>query len=135
MDALTEVPVGPVPPSSADDPGRRPRSSWWRRLGLSIRPHVVALLGFAGVTCAVYWPIVLHPRSRILADGGDGALYLWNMWWFPRAVLHGHNPFHTGAVFHPLGANLGFNTILAPVSLASWPVQKLFGLAVAANAV
>lgn len=93
------------------------------------------LLGYLALTGAVYWPVLTNPRSRILADSGDGTFFLWNLWWLPRTVFGGDNPFHTGAVFHPLGANLGFNTILAPVSLLSWPLQKVFGLAMAANAV
>ncbi len=80
-------------------------------------------------------PWCAHLRTRILADGGDGAFFLWNSWALPRAVLGGHNPFHTDGVFHPLGANLAFDTILAPVNLLSWPVQRVFGLAVAANLV
>ncbi|HEV3496456.1 MAG TPA: hypothetical protein VHA34_08915, partial [Actinomycetes bacterium] len=87
------------------------------------------------LTAAVYWPVVAHLSTRILADGGDGAFFLWNGWALPRALLRGDNPFRTEAVFHPLGANLGFDTILAPVNVASWPVQRLFGLAVAANLV
>jgi hypothetical protein len=97
-------------------------------------PHTLATAGFLALTVAVYWPVIAHFSTRILADAGDGAFYLWNQWSFPRRVLGGHNPFHTGGVFHPLGADLGFDTILAPVNLASWPLQKLFGLAVAANA-
>ena len=99
------------------------------------RACLAPLAGYVALTTAVYWPIVIHPRSRVLADPGDGAFYLWEMWWFPRALLEGLNPFHTDALFHPLGAELGFNTTLAPVNLASWPLQKLFGLAAAANAV
>ena len=96
-------------------------------------PHTWSTAGFLALTAVVYRPVVAHPSTRILADGGDGAFFLWNMWSLPRALLAGHNPFHTQAVFHPLGANLGFDTILAPVNVLSWPVQRLLGLAVAAN--
>jgi hypothetical protein len=100
-----------------------------------ISPHAWASVGFVALTTAVYWPVVAHVSTRILADSGDGAFFLWNMWAFPRRVLGVDNPFYTQAVFHPLGANLGFDTILAPVNLLSWPVQKVLGLAVAANLV
>ncbi len=106
-----------------------------RRVALRMRAHLLPLLGYVALTGIVYWPVVVHPRSRILADTGDGAFFMWNLWSLPRSVLSGENPFHTGAVFHPLGANLGFNTILAPVTFVSWPLQKLLGLALAANAV
>lgn len=108
-------------------------SQHWRRVVAS--PHTVATIGFLALTAAVYWPVVANLSTRILADAGDGSFFLWNMWSFPRRLLGGHNPFHTGAVFHPLGANLGFDTILAPVNLLSWPVQRILGLAVAANLV
>src|SRR5688572_27924049 len=96
-------------------------------------PHPWATAGFLALTTAGYWPVVADLSTRILADGGDGAFFLWNMWAWPRALLDGQNPFHTEAIFHPLGANMAFDTILAPVNLVSWPVQRLFGLAVAAN--
>ena len=105
----------------------------WRRVVGSSPTWATA--GFMALTAAVYWPVAAHPSTRILADGGDGAFFLWNQWALPRALLGGHNPFRTEAVFHPLGAHLGFDTILAPVNLVSWPVQKVFGLAVAANLV
>jgi hypothetical protein len=135
MDALTEAPVGPATGSPTEEPdGDRSRFRLPRPVSAA-QAHLVSLLAYVALTGVAYWPVVGHLRSRILADSGDGAFYLWDMWWFPRALLHGQNPFHTDSVLHPLGANLGFNTILAPISLASWPIQKLFGLAVAANAV
>jgi hypothetical protein len=97
--------------------------------------RLAPLAGYVALTMAVYWPVVANPRSRVLGDSGDGAFYLWEMWWLPRDVLHGRNPFHADALFHPFGADLGFNTILAPVNLASWPLQKLLGLAMAGNVV
>ena len=136
MDALTEAPAGRASPSPPAErvAGAEPRSRS-RRLALAIRLHLLPLVGYIALAAAVYWPVVRHPRSEMLADGGDGAFYVWDLWWFPRAVLHGHNPFRTAGIFYPFGAPLGFNTILAPFNLASWPLQKAFGLAMAVNAV
>ena len=67
------------------------------------------------------------------SDGGDGAAYLWNLWALPRALLAGHNPFDTTDIFFPVGAHTAFNTNMPVLSIASWPLQKLFGLGVAAN--
>src|SRR3954470_5719501 len=107
MDAVTAVPAGSASPSLREGAGSATSEvSPWRRLGVRVRPHVVALLGYLGLTAAIYWPLVIHPTGRVLADSNDGAFYLWDLWSFPREVLHGHNPFHTAAVFHPLGANL-----------------------------
>ena len=130
MDTVRESPAEPATSSTAEAASPpAPR----RPLALRLRRHLLPLLGYVALTGTVYWPVVADMRSRVLADPGDGAFYLWNLWWLPRTVLHGRNLFHTDAVFHPLGAKLGFNTILAPVDLVSWPVQKVLGLATAAN--
>ncbi|HEV3495450.1 MAG TPA: hypothetical protein VHA34_03765, partial [Actinomycetes bacterium] len=78
-------------------------------------------------------PVVGHFGTRILSDSGDGVAYLWNLWAIPRALVGGHNPFDTKDIFFPVGAHTAFNTNMPLVSVLSWPVQKLFGLGVAAN--
>ena len=101
---------------------------WWRA-------HGPALAGYAVLTAVCFWPVAGHLRTRILSDGGDGAAYLWNLWQIPRALVHGHNPFETRDIFFPVGAHTAFNTNMPLVSVLSWPLQKLFGLGVAANLV
>ena len=103
-----------------------PGDSWWRR-------HGPALAGYGVLTAVLFWPVVGHLRTRIMSDGGDGAAYLWNLWDIPRALVHGHNPFDTRDLFFPVGAHTAFNTNMPVVSVASWPLQKLLGLGMAAN--
>lgn len=91
------------------------------------------MAGYALLTAIFFWPVVGHFGTRILSDGGDGAAYLWNLWAIPRALLAGNNPFDTKEIFFPVGAHTAFNTNMPLVSLLSWPLQKLFGLGVAAN--
>src|SRR6266542_4281614 len=130
MTSATE-PKTPVSERRAadDDPvvehGPDPAGFW--------RPHGPALVGYAVLTAVMFWPVVGHFRTRILSDGGDGAAYLWNLWSLPRALLGGHNPFDTKDMFFPVGAHTAFNTNMPLVSALSWPLQKLFGLGVAAN--
>jgi hypothetical protein len=99
------------------------------------RVHGPALAGYVALTAVVFWPVVGHLGTRILSDGGDGAAYLWNLWAIPRALLRGQNPFDTQEIFFPVGAHTAFNTNMPLVSVLSWPLQKLFGLGVAANLV
>ena len=99
----------------------------------SARKHGPALAGYAVLTAVFFWPVVGHFGSRILSDGGDGAAYLWNLWAIPRALLGGDNPFDTKEIFFPVGAHTAFNTNMPLLSVLSWPLQKLFGLGVAAN--
>ncbi|MDQ1515484.1 MAG: hypothetical protein QOE80_1314 [Actinomycetota bacterium] len=118
------------PPAAVDAPpvveaGQRP---WWA-------VHGPALAGYGVLTAVVFWPVVGHLRTRILSDGGDGAAYLWNLWALPHALVGGHNPFDTHDIFFPVGAHAAFNTNMPLVSVVSWPLQKLFGLGVAANLV
>ena len=97
------------------------------------RKHGPALAGFVVLTAVLFWPVVGHLGTRILSDGGDGAAYLWNLWAIPRSILRGHNPFDTHEIFFPVGARTAFNTNMPLLSVLSWPLQKLFGLGVAAN--
>ena len=103
-----------------------PRPTFWRA-------HGAALTGYVVLTVVMFWPVAGHIRTRILSDGGDGAAYLWNLWSIPRALLGGNNPFDTKDIFFPVGAHTAFNTNMPLVSVLSWPLQKLFGLGVAAN--
>ena len=103
-----------------------PRTNPWRG-------HGPALSGYVLLTAVIFWPVVGHFRTRILSDGGDGAAYLWNLWALPHALLGGDNPFDTSDIFFPVGAHTAFNTNMPLLSVASWPLQKLFGLGVAAN--
>jgi len=113
---------------SDDDPvvEHWPDGGFWRT-------HGPALGGYVVLTAVMFWPVAVHFRTRILSDGGDGAAYLWNLWEIPRALLGGHNPFDTKDIFFPVGAHTAFNTNMPLVSVLSWPLQKLFGLGVAAN--
>jgi hypothetical protein len=97
--------------------------------------HGPALAGYLLLTGVFFWPAVRHLPTRILSDAGDGASYLWNLWAIPRSVLAGDNPFVTRDLFHPIGALTAFNTNMPLLGVVSWPFQKLFGLAVAANLV
>ena len=118
------------PPAADDGPVvEEPlRPGFWRR-------HGPALAGYVVLTAILFGPVVGHLRTRILSDGGDGAAYLWNLWAIPRALLDGHNPFDTKEIFFPVGAHTAFNTNMPLIGVLSWPLQKLFGLGVAANLV
>ena len=123
---LVEDPAVDDAPVVVEEEPPGPGDSWWRR-------HGPALAGYAVLTAVLFWPVVGHLRTRILSDGGDGAAYLWNLWDVPHALVHAHNPFDTREIFFPVGAHTAFNTNMPVVGVLSWPLQKLFGLGVAAN--
>jgi hypothetical protein len=112
------------PPTPSSSPAR---SAW--------RSHALAVGGYAVLIAVFFWPVLTHLSTRVLSDGMDGASYLWNMWSIPRAILRGDQPFATQEIFYPLGARTAFNTNMPLVAVLSWPLQKAFGLGVAANLV
>src|SRR5438105_13153108 len=120
--------VAPPPPAESGPAPEVERRPWWA-------VHGPAPGGYAVLTAVLFWPVVGHLRTRIMSDGGDGAAYLWNLWALPHALVQGRNPFDTRDMFFPVGAHAAFNTNMPLVSVVSWPLQKLFGLGVAANLV
>lgn len=76
---------------------------------------------------------MVHFRTRVLSAGADGSTFVWSYWYMPREIAHLRDPFVTTALFHPVGANLAFQTS-TPLELAlSWPVARVFGLAASVN--
>ena len=62
---------------------------------------------------AVLWtfPLVAHLSTHIPGPGaGDNVSFLWNFWWMRTALASGVDPFHTGAMFAPAGADLTLHT-------------------------
>jgi len=80
---------------------------------------------------SAYFAIPVLPRfgSDEVGLGGDPQIFVWYLEWWPHAILHGHNPFVTHAIWAPSGNNLAWSTsvpglalLLAPVTLATGPV-------------
>jgi len=87
---------------------------------------VVSLLVWAHV-----W-LTGSPSRSVTCPCGDVAEQLWWFEWLPRALLHGHNPFYSDAMFARFGGvNAMTNTswllpaaLLAPVTLAFGPIAS-----------
>ena len=83
----------------------------------------------------VYWGqgVVRDPTRECLCLGGDPALYMWSLSWWPHAIGAGINPFITNAIYVPDGFNLTWATAVPAASLAVWPVTALVGPVAAWN--
>ncbi len=97
------------------------------------RGHLGYVLAYVALAVVFFWPVVSELSTRVLADRGDGAAFLWNLWFIPQALLHGQNPFVTDAIFYPIGARTALNTNVPLLSVLSWPISQSMGLGVAAN--
>ena len=96
-------------------------------------PAGVFLVALAGAFL-VYARVWAHPFSY--APGGRGHYNdpmqaMWNLKWVPWAVLHGHNPFATNAIYYPHGVSLSWNTLMPTLGIVAAPVTLTLGAAFA----
>jgi len=87
------------------------------------------LLGFVLVAGLFTWPLAAHLTTAIPGDGKDGWMEAWTLWWVALALRSGQNPFHTGLLFHPYGADLYLHTLMPLDGLLTLPVQTGASLA------
>jgi hypothetical protein len=59
--------------------------------------------------------------------GADPFQMAWFLAWFPYAVTHGLNIFHTNLFDYPAGVNLADNTAVPLLGLLAWPITATLG--------
>lgn len=70
--------------------------------------HFNALFGYLSLTIILTWPLILNFTTGVIGLG-DEKIYLWNFWWFKKALFELHaNPFFCDYIFYPFGANIVF---------------------------
>ena len=72
------------------------------------------------------WPTVRHPGLS-LPGGSDGILFDWYFEWVAQSVVHGHDPFVSGALNAPAGVNLMWNAMMFLVSVLCIPFTLSIG--------
>jgi hypothetical protein len=92
--------------------------------------HLAVFGGFTVLGVVLWWHVWItgHPTTTISCQCGDPSQELWFLTWTPWALIHGHSPFLTNALYAGQGgANMMVNTswMLPAVLLA--PVTWLFG--------
>ena len=106
------------------------RAVWGR-----VRVPALVAAGYVLLTCAFYWQGVVNIADEFISDGADGAMFLWNYWALPDAVLDGRNPFGSRLLFWPSGVRLGFHTTTPLEAFVIWPLGKVLGEVLATNLV
>jgi hypothetical protein len=66
-------------------------------------------------------------RTYIGTPNADAQLEIWAFAWWPHAILHGHNPFYTHALWAPSGVELAWPTMAPGLALAFTPLTYLLG--------
>lgn len=98
------------------------------------RDLLLAAAAYALLALVFTWPAVTQLRTHLLAGAWDGPMFLWNTWWGPHALFErGEDPLSTRELFFPAGTSLVVNSHALLPALASWPLQKAFGLVPAFN--
>jgi hypothetical protein len=79
-------------------------------------------------------PVMGHLGSRYVAqEPWDASFFRWALAWTPWALLHGHDPLWTRAVFAPEGATLTWTTLTPAAGVVAWPLTAIWGTLVAYN--
>ncbi len=90
---------------------------------ISLRTHLLALLGYVVLTVLLTWPVAAKLFTEI-PGGGDAWHNVWNLWWVKQAVVSGQfNFYHTDLLYFPEGVNLYFHTLALTAGIMSLPLQ------------
>ncbi|MBN2055159.1 hypothetical protein JW905_09570 [bacterium] len=81
------------------------------------------------------WPVLPLLGSAVPGWGDDAYMFLWDLWWFEKALSSDRNPYQCSLIHHPLGANLAFHTLSPANCLLAMPLVRLTGIKVAYGAV
>jgi hypothetical protein len=101
----------------------------------SRRASLAALAGYCLLSFLYFGlPVASHPGGSYIGNGSDPEIFIWSFAWWPHAMLHGQNPFHTHAIWAPEGYNLAWATSVPGLALAFAPLTLVAGPVVAYNA-
>jgi hypothetical protein len=101
-------------------------------------PHLAIVLLLLGLSVAMFWHVwgVGHPSMTVLCPCGDPGQAVWFLAWVPWAVVHGHNPLFTNAIFSGQGgANLLESTSYLLAAFVMAPLTWLAGPTVSFNVI
>lgn len=80
------------------------------------------------------WPSLARLTTHVMGGGFDTWHYVWNLWWFRRAVVELHvNPFHAPDIFWPTGTTLLCHTFHPLNGAVSILLRGVFGLTTTYN--
>ncbi len=83
----------------------------------SLKRGLIVTLLFSALAVLATYPLIIN-FSKIPGWPGDVYQFIWNQWWFHKAVIRlGTNPMHCSDMFHPYGVSLAVHTF-APLRAA-----------------
>ena len=93
-------------------------------------------LAYLALMIVFTWPLAAHwGDSLALARGSDVWPHIWNFAWVRTALLDLHrSPYFTTSIFYPTGVPLAYHALNVFTATVSLPLQLVFGLVPAFNA-
>lgn len=99
-----------------------------------LRPGLVALaLYLIASLVLIGRPVLDHLGSDAIAYGPDPPLFIWDLKWWPQAIVDGLNPLVASVAYAPEGFPTPLITSIAGPSLVMAPVTQIFGPFVSYN--
>jgi 4-amino-4-deoxy-L-arabinose transferase-like glycosyltransferase len=114
-------PAAPVRPSAPAQPTAPVPARPGRRLS-----HLALLAGYLVTGLAVTWPRVSYLCGR-LPNTRDVGGYVWDFWWVTHQLTHLSSPWATSYLAAPVGASLGYHTLMPLPGALLTPVTLAFG--------
>ena len=71
--------------------------------------------------------------ARKVGIGSDPSVFMWFLKWWPYAIAHRINPFHTAIVWTPVGVNLAWTSTIPLPTLVAAPITATLGPIAAYN--
>ena len=96
----------------------------------TIRLHLGVIGGFVLLGVVLWWHVWVtgSPTTTISCQCGDPSQELWFLTWTPWALIHGHSPFLSNAIYAGQGgANMMTNTSWMLPGIVLAPITWLFG--------
>lgn len=92
-------------------------------------PWAVVLGGYVLLALlTVGWHALPHPATVCACVGtGDPAAYMWDLVWWPHAILGAHNPFVTHVLWSPTGIDVARNASIPAAAILAAPITALIG--------
>jgi hypothetical protein len=72
-------------------------------------------------------PVLRHFTEGYIGSGTDPTIFIWCLYWWPYALVHGQNLFLTSAIWAPQGTNLAWATAVPGLSFLAAPITFTFG--------
>ena len=92
-----------------------------------MRPTVLVVLAYFGLSAIPYWGFWTAGGARIAGKGGDLATDAWFLEWVGYALVHLHNPLVTDWGNYPYGVNGVTNLSMPLLGVLGTPVTLAFG--------